>query len=923
MERKARKVRSPASGRRARTSASASSSRKRRPAEDSTSGVSPVKRLRARLVGSSGRKISIRDNTRKVEAKEADSTQRVGESEPVAVTKEPTRKEKRTHVRKHALIAHSHVQLALLSPFRFPMLREERFLSTIARHAGVFLVIVGAGLALFNLRYATGYALHETPPSRAQTIDSSFTVTGTGSLDSTAQTNYTAPDPTPGVRLSVEGGGSTLTNMAVIMVTVPYASGVTLLSESAEGHIVTLGAAFMVDATTWRYYWDTKQSPDGPYHLRTVVKNQYGTYEHLDDATYTVKNAIDEKLSAPETDPVTATTNSSGSADAPTSATGETTIATTTVSDTTTVAVPAPVHDITITLGTSPLSAIAPLTVYTKDAKDVRLYARNTASMNLYSLGEAFDHGSGAWRLDWNTLLVPDGDYKIQAKASYQDGTFAESLYMSRSVKNGEVSSLATTTVTSPIEPTVTLRIDAKSPLSGLATIGVEVPGASWVELYAVPKSSLTPLFLGLASRSGDAWTYAWRTQETPNGDYRVYARAKTAYGFVESGKMTVSVQNAVITSYTESQDTLISTLSKAQDSLIKETDGSTTAIAPGAPKPVYIEPVTSFVRTIEASSTVKEAIGDRLAAYRLALNGKLDDLALAIRMGDTARATTIKTEIDALRSSVIVDLSPQVGKKELVADIDKYLSQISFELEELTAKNESILKERIGDAAVKDSDKDGITDYDEVNLYKTNPFAADTDGDSFIDSAEIRNGFDPNDSESQSLIAYESPKDSGTKRPDLLAVDSITTLTATTRSGSGLPKKALISGRGLPNSYVTLFIYSTPVVVTVKTDAEGAWSYVFDKELDDGTHEVYVGITDNAGRVVAKSDPLPFVKTAEAYTGSVTVAPAPAPADTSFVDERTLLLVASMAVVGLGLVLMLLGYHVRGRREDSVTAAT
>ena len=37
-----------------------------------------------------------------------------------------------------------------------------------------------------------------------------------------------------------------------------------------------------------------------------------------------------------------------------------------------------------------------------------------------------------------------------------------------------------------------------------------------------------------------------------------------------------------------------------------------------------------------------------------------------------------------------------------------------------------------------KDSDEDGLTDADEVNIYGTNPALADTDGDGFTDKAEI-----------------------------------------------------------------------------------------------------------------------------------------------------------------------------------------
>lgn len=43
-----------------------------------------------------------------------------------------------------------------------------------------------------------------------------------------------------------------------------------------------------------------------------------------------------------------------------------------------------------------------------------------------------------------------------------------------------------------------------------------------------------------------------------------------------------------------------------------------------------------------------------------------------------------------------------------------------------------------------KDSDSDGLSDYEEVNFYKSNPAVADTDGDGFADGAEVKNGFNP-----------------------------------------------------------------------------------------------------------------------------------------------------------------------------------
>jgi hypothetical protein len=72
-------------------------------------------------------------------------------------------------------------------------------------------------------------------------------------------------------------------------------------------------------------------------------------------------------------------------------------------------------------------------------------------------------------------------------------------------------------------------------------------------------------------------------------------------------------------------------------------------------------------------------------------------------------------------------------------------------------------------------------------------------------------------------------------------------------------------TGRALPNSFVTLYVFSTPVVVTVKADASGAWSYTLDSELEDGNHELYVATVDAGGRILARSPAIPFIKRAEA----------------------------------------------------------
>lgn len=48
-----------------------------------------------------------------------------------------------------------------------------------------------------------------------------------------------------------------------------------------------------------------------------------------------------------------------------------------------------------------------------------------------------------------------------------------------------------------------------------------------------------------------------------------------------------------------------------------------------------------------------------------------------------------------------------------------------------------------ISPSSTLDSDRDGLTDQDEVK-YQTNPLNPDTDGDSYTDGAEVQKGYDP-----------------------------------------------------------------------------------------------------------------------------------------------------------------------------------
>ncbi|MFA6551789.1 MAG: hypothetical protein WCV41_04660, partial [Patescibacteria group bacterium] len=69
---------------------------------------------------------------------------------------------------------------------------------------------------------------------------------------------------------------------------------------------------------------------------------------------------------------------------------------------------------------------------------------------------------------------------------------------------------------------------------------------------------------------------------------------------------------------------------------------------------------------------------------------------------------------------------------------------------QQLTAEEIAGLRENKADGNVdvlrtQDTDKDGLSDYDELYFYNTSPYLEDTDSDGIADKTEIEKGQDPN----------------------------------------------------------------------------------------------------------------------------------------------------------------------------------
>lgn len=215
-----------------------------------------------------------------------------------------------------------------------------------------------------------------------------------------------------------------------------------------------------------------------------------------------------------------------------------------------------------------------------------------------------------------------------------------------------------------------------------------------------------------------------------------------------------------------------------------------------------------------------------------------------------------------------------------------------------------------------RDADGDGVSDFDEVNLYHSDPLHPFTGRGVLSDGERVLLGLDPTQ-DSLTPVVSESPRYAGEPLPNLFHVASID-LVQVARDTTSIDAVRIV-GTSTPYSFVTLYVYSTPIIVTVRADVDGRFEYTLDKALDDGSHELYLASVNNTGKVLAKSTPIPFVKTAQAieYTP---VAATVDPVNTALQRMVTLALLGMLALSVGGIILI---GAMRARRMDGESAAS
>jgi hypothetical protein len=439
--------------------------------------------------------------------------------------------------------------------------------------------------------------------------------------------------------------------------------------------------------------------------------------------------------------------------------------------------------------------------------------------------------------------------------------------------------------------------------------------------------TNIKPILDAKAGFYNGAWYYYLNTENFPNGEYELVAHSRFNDAPLKSGAVRVRIANFIPTTEVPAQSTIepvktTTTQTTVEEREIVEPEAEETEATSAETTPLRtfsefsIEDVSDFSSSTKKEQGPEVNVGTVFDDHKDELRELLKRYAIAQQSGDPIMLELASKELEAAKKTLIGTVLANPDTRHLADNIDEELGDRFETLKKRVETFEELRKTASNNESASDKDNDGISDYDERFLFGTDPEQADSDSDGVIDGVEVMGGYNPADPAAEAVIDYELPQDAvAVVDNDLLKVDGVAPVVRHDLNTDDPDVHAEIRGKGLPNSFVTLYIFSTPTIVTVRTDRDGAFVYNFEKELEDGEHEVYVAITDNTGSIVAHSNPFKFVKEAQAFSpvdaeeGATSEI---APYTVQSIDIYNV--IVGLGILALGLILLMLGVNLRER---------
>lgn len=525
-----------------------------------------------------------------------------------------------------------------------------------------------------------------------------------------------------------------------------------------------------------------------------------------------------------------------------------------------------------------------------EDALSVALYYQLPQSNTPIYIGSCSNTGANTWQYSWNTLSAPNGYYKLFPLVTNQYGSYYGSgRYVT--VRNAVVAEEEEEQLIEEIEKgEEEIRIAEEEITAEEEIIKIDLSEKAedlYEKIIAILKEEIKKTVSSIMRGELEEVK-----TEMEKDIEEVMEKIRATEGLKEEIRKLEGLKGI-----TERDIELTS-------SQLKELEGLK-ATAEGERK----EKISILERIIKDRAEVQSIKLEEVNKKLTPLKGKLAGLE---RVKDEIKEKIIKRIIALAKPAERVAEEEQIYlisviKKEMEAEIISSLDQFESTISE--KERTRIKGERL---SIEDSDNDGLNNREEIRIG-TELLNPDTDGDGFLDGTEYIAGYDPLNPSPADKVTYKDPRKIKPIKEDVYSVERIEIVDLSTGE-----KGIQIEGKGLPNSFVTIYVYSSAVVMTTRVDLNGNWMIVLDKPLADEKHEVYATVTNNRGEITARSDPFVFVKSGDKLAAltlaSVTEGGASSP--TEALQRIFFLVTISLIILTVGIAIVSISFFAKKRER-------
>ncbi len=467
------------------------------------------------------------------------------------------------------------------------------------------------------------------------------------------------------------------------------------------------------------------------------------------------------------------------------------------------------------------ISQTIDIEVKVEDAIDVSFYVKKGESLMSIYLGRAINE-EDKWKLIWDTKNIPNGSYSLFAEVANSYGSYQSEhleIIVIHDSEEDEKTEEKKEELLQNKEQKEKLEKDIEKTIEEASNQSKEQAEETVEELR---KKGI--INSEEAQRQKDQVTEQIRqqTKEIMEATREEQKQTKDIEKDLEEKKMKeVELQ--------EKQLELIKLEESNVPEIIKDTVGKIKQEKQG-----LIAEIQETINNLEKDINVKE-----------------DKKQVAQQFQQTKKENLDKT----IESIIDKTTDPKYAKEDmqrLSQSIEENIKQAEKEI-----RSQESARIEIEKKLWQDSDGDGLADVVELEIG-SDPFNPDTSGDGYLDGIIVVAGHDPLIPVATEKLIFQDPRKISPKRSSEFFVEKAEIVISSETQREVLR----IEGKGLPNSFVNIYLYSLPVVITTRTDEYGRWVYELDKSLEGGKHEVYVVLNNSNGEIVARSETFAFIKT-------------------------------------------------------------